>query len=217
MNLAFVFVMAIVIAGCDSNFHEDESLMYARVENASKFSNVVEVKLMATGSCNNLGVELARSTWEGDGFKIVLPEEIDHKYLNTIMIEMQSTIAISNKSVKTMDVAFVGFDKDGIEVTRFSPFGTDKDGNTIDNIYYTYVDDDLAISGYTERMVTIIGTNDYTGPYEWNLTTIYSIEWEKGWNVWCSSSSWDESEATVLRKNSSSPIGNLKWRGDENH
>ena len=140
---------------------------------------------------------------EGDG---EMPYEL------VMYAKVENSAKFSNDvEVKNMDAAFVEFDKDGIEVTQFFPFETDKDGNTIDNIYF-YVDSDVTISGCTERVVDIITPPEYTGTFTWDITTIFSIEWEKDWDFWWHSSSLDESETTVLHKKSSGTISNFKWQ-----
>ena len=181
--------------------NEDELYIYAKVENASKFSNVVEVKLMMMMQ-GIIRFELARGDWKGDGFTIVLPKTVDPNYLREFVnnnreymtiVNPPSTVTISNTNVKVGDVAFVGVDKDGKAVTRFYPIEINEDGNGQD-AYYTYVDSDVAISGYTEREGSIFAYSEYDNARYTGMqiqpalfakiTTTYSVKWEKGWNVW---------------------------------
>jgi len=207
---AFLLFIAGTFSACEKSalVEEDDLYIYAQVENASEFSNVVEVKLMIGE------IELARGDWKGDGFVIVLPETldtnilwalIDNRGLPTTQIINSSTATISNTNAKIADAHFVGVDKDGIVVSNFNLFEIDKDGNPIitqnrDNICLRYVDSYVTVSGYTEHTYG-----------SFNVTHFFSIEWKKGWNVvWISES---VSEGKLIHKWSTIPISRLIWNG----
>ena len=116
-------------AGCDKLEQPDNNELYtvnAKVENASKYSNIVEVKLMIRDRNGN-DIELARGKWTGGGFTIVLPKISRNNYrefasmrlLPAAIIETSSTITISNKNARGVVVEFLGVDKEGNVITRF--------------------------------------------------------------------------------------------------
>ena len=228
--LCMVCMLFFVVWGCEKFEKSDQDglyLIHAKVENASKYSNVVEVKLMAGN------IELARGEWKGDGFVIVLPKTLDLNYLHTLInnnkeymtiIDPPSTVTISNKNVKVWHAKFWGVDKDGNVVTRFYPLEIDKDGSYQD-AFYTYVDSDVTISGYTEREYTpmanteydnarYIGVNLMLNSFDKIITT-YSVQWEKGWNVWSFSRFGNIPENTATEKWAPIPGNILKWYSAE--
>ena len=227
--LCIVFFVA---SGCDQSkssleSEDGEEIIYAKVENASKYNHVVEVKLMVGN------IELASGDWKDDGFTIVLPKTLDSNYLHTlidndgaptIIIDAPSTLTISNKNVNVWTANFSGVDKDANVIARFSPSEIYKFDNT-KSIFYTYVDSDVTISGYIERE-GIVSDEYFTKyiedrgiqiQYVWwkKINTTYSVEWKKGWNVWSLSRFYDISEQTVTEKWSSAPVSRLKWYSDE--
>jgi hypothetical protein len=191
----------------------------AKIENASKYSDVVEVKLMGYDFGDGTP-ELARGDWKDDGFTIELPKTLDPNYLRALVnndgliINTPSTMTISNKNVKFVIANFKGFDKDGNVFTNFYPYNPyNKDGKRISLIY---VDSDVTISGYNKT--DVIGHCDGGDMYLevlciWEKTTTYSIKWEKGWNVWCLSSSESIKKRTMTEKWSTIPVSKLKWYG----
>ena len=185
-------------AGCSEieNPDEDGLYLYAKVENASEYKNVVTVKLMLMGD-----IELARGKWKGDGFTIFLPKMIKSNCLHALInnnrerwtiIDPPPTVTISNENVKVYNACFWGFDKKNNMVTRFYPIGIDEDGFAQD-IYYTYVDSDVSISGYKERMNDTVTPTDHANERNkgtvmrvsfGKITTTYLVNWKRGWNVW---------------------------------
>ena len=216
----------------DDNSNEGEFL-YAKVENASDFSNVVEVKLVVMVDAPWKWIELARGDWKGDGFAIVLPKTIDSNYLYplinnngwgqcgaNIIDPPPSTVTISNQNVKTLHARFMGVDKDGDPVTFFYPREMDKDGYAQD-AFYTYVDSDVTICGYTEREDDMVTLTEYDVmryglaqvTYVWydKITMTYSVKWKKGWNVWCFSRFDDGSTSALTEKWAPTLSRSLKW------
>jgi len=231
-KLCLFVVLAILVfiaPNCDNGMspkdNDNELRIYAKVENAPEYSDVVEVKLVTVTS----GV-VARGEWKGDGFTIVLPKTLGLNHLHTLInnkastitiINTPSTLTMSNKNVNVVTANFVGVDKDGNEVTYFFPFEIDKDGNAR-GAFYTYVDSDVTISGYTEREGIVYTEYDeelFRGMILmriwWpKITTTYSVNWKVGWNIWELSRIYPAGGiGTVTEEWSSTPFNELKWYG----
>ena len=235
VSLCFIVVILFAANGCikqeEPEFEYDSVVtkIEAKVENASKFSNVVLVKLMVYDSNARLYNELASGAWKDGGFTIALPETLDPYRLhalkvNGIWINLYSppTMDVSNKNVNVLDeFLFLGVDKYGKVVANFRPSpkvkNDDPNAAFYDTMYffYIYVDSDASISGSSKSVFDVIATVDYTGPMSWTKNTTYSIDWKKGWNVWWSSRTYDEQEAVVEEKYSSGPFIKPKWRGEK--
>ena len=205
----------------------------AKVENASKYSNVVAVVLKGYDRSTDKNIELARGDWKDGGFIIVLPKTVYPNYYHALInndreymtiIDPPSTVSISNKNVKVFHARFFGVDKDDNMVTRFYPLKIDKNGYAQD-AFLTYVDSDVTISGYTEREGTFTYTEYDNARFEmlhiqhiwWKkITTTYSIKWKKGWNVWFFSRSGNtQTPSTATEKWASTPVSKLKWYSTE--
>lgn len=225
-----VFAVTMLFGCIDNNDYTDadtKSSIFVKVENASKYSHIVEVKLMCYDKSKDRSIELASGDWKDDGFTIVLPKTLEPNYFNALVnngeigfptiINTSSTMNINNKNVKVGSVNFWGVDKDGNWVTHFYPFEIDKDGDA-KSAFYTFVDADVTISGYTESN-TVIGEYDEeinaTILHEWKTTTNYSVKWKKGWNVWSLSKSESAPERTITEKWSNVSIDELKWYAGE--
>jgi len=226
-KLNVLIMLLILAAGFSSCAKTDrlieENELYVKVENASEFSNVAEVKLMMYDASNNRWIELAQSDWKDGGFIIELPETISSNYLHAldingflINIATPPTITVSNKNVKVRTPLFCGFDKDGKEVAYFRPSAIDENGNAKD-VFFTYVDSDVNISGYTKAEGHAIPACPDC-PSWFKQTTTYSIKWKKGWNVWWTSSDYTVAGYTLIetRQWSTAPVSELKWYGSEN-
>ena len=205
--------------------------IYVEVENASEYSNIVEVKLMGSDKNINRSVELARGNWKNGGFIIVLPQTLDSNYLFPLIrgdwwwagefdfyngapltvIDALPTISISNENVKVSDACFVGVDKDGFIVANFlrAKINTiEMDNNTV--AILTYVDSDVTISGYDTRKT------DFPDGYSIEINKTYSIKWEKGWNVWYRSiyTTITDNTNMVTEQWTTTPVNELKWYGN---
>jgi len=199
----------------------------ARVENASKYSDVVEVKLIVYDLSTDRYVEVARSNWKDGGFTIILPKALDPNYLHSFIhydglpstiTHVSSTLTISNKNVKILNVSdFIGVDKDGNAVTRFYPFKVDKDGN-FNVVRFIYVDSDATISGYIKTETAIAEFDDDKNGdiwYVWEKTMNFSLKWKKGWNVWLHSRSYTKTERTIIEQWTTTSESELKWSGED--
>ena len=232
-TLCFIVITLFAATGCDKlkNPGYFGDIIDVKVENASKYSNVVEVVLRGWDS--SIGyIEIARGKWNGDGFTIVLPKTLNPDYLHALVnygwyptiIDPPSTMTISNKNVKILNADFRGIDKDGNVVTRFFAFEIDKDDNP-NSVIYTYVESEVTIAGYAERegeLYTEYNEEMFRGMhvhFVWldKITTTYSVEWKEGWNIWSISrfGNYKKTPTTATEKWSTTPISRLKWYGSE--
>ena len=198
-----------------------------KVKNASEFSDIVLVKLMGFDRNLDRYVELARGDWKDGSFTIVPPETLASNYLHplissysygflTVIIDPPSTMSISNPNINVGNVQIWGFDKDDNLVAMFHQFKVDGDSNT--EVVYTYVDSDVNISGYLERMTIVTEYDEGKNMdvlCEWKVNTTYFIQWKKGWNVWYHSSSNSLTERVMTEHWSSTPINGIEWNGSE--
>jgi len=225
-------ILAFIMSGCDDgvssgdknsgtgeNTGGDELLyIHAKIENASEYSDVVEVKFMVYDISINRHVELARSIWKNGGFTIELPKTLDSNFLHPLIrrdlllggrwipgiAEMQPTLTINNENVRVDNNYFVGVNKDGWEVVSFIAFMKDED-DIVAN--FTYVDSDVIISGYTEQEFQVSPNR-----FERNTMTC-SVSWKKGWNVWYLSRHQLATNNMFITKDQwlTTPINELKW------
>ena len=238
-GLVLIVINLFTTCGCEKHKKDELYLcvnkngnLCGNVENASKFSSVVAVKLLwheesvLVGAGSNVKKEyvlLAHGDRKNNSIAVMLPETLNSNYLHSlnlegrkIYIETPSTMTVSNPNVKVFTFNnYCGVDKDGNVIAYFRPSAIDEDGNVKD-VFLTYVDSDVTISGYIVSLATVIPTEDYTGPGELKITATFSIEWKKGWNVWWMSNSSPTPEGNVTRTYSTSPISDMKWLGEEN-
>ena len=228
---AFLLVLAGTFSACEKSafVEEDELYLYAKVENASEYRDVVVVKLMMYRSSivESEFIELARGDWKEGGFTIVLPKInsndyrtlINQRWLPSSINLYSSTITISDKNTRAGGVSFWGVDKDGNRVTQFFPHTTGDDDN-VGRALFTYVDSDVIISGYIDAGTSCNDYDEYTGAtsmWSWRDRTIYSVEMKEGWNVVVHSNFQCVPEGTITEKLSTIPINRLelKWYGGE--
>jgi len=208
-----------------------------KVENASEYSHVVEVKVYghnrSTGS-----IELARGDWKGDGFTIELPKTVNQNYLLPISedwlwlttfesppfiimdltkVDTLSNLTISNKNVRFIEsIYFGGYDINDLLVATFSAYKYD--GGTTNHVLLTYVDSDVTISGYNRKSVYSIydALCHDCSPHFSEITKTYSIEWKKGWNVWYLSTLRTGIPGRITTSTehwSTAPVCGVKWYG----
>jgi len=238
-TLCLVFLFAVI--GCDKlektdggeSAVEDPNgdVLYAKVDRPSRFSDVVEVKLVIYDDAGKQ-IELNRGKWEGDGFRIVLPKTLNSNSLHTLInnndinsgvaptiINTPPTMTISNKNVKVANASFLAFDKDGNQVTYFFLSEIDENGNLNPSgiIYFTYVDSDVTIFGYSEREVlgfpcgNIHWIDEPIASVLWKETNVYSTEWTKGWNVWRLTGGANCLEETRKEEWTTISMSKLRW------
>ena len=237
--IAVTLAASAVFSGCNIESKDvenpDGDMIYAKLENPSRFSDVVEVKLVIN---DNVGgyIELARGDWKDDGFTIVLPKTLNPNKLYSLInkndinsgiaptiTNTSSTLNISNRNVKVVNADFLAFDKDGNQVTYFFLSEIDEDGNRIPSgiSYFTYVDADVNISGYSEREVLDYLCGDITWIGEpiksvlWKVTNVYSVEWKEGWNVWRFTGEANCLEETRKKEWSNIPMSKLIWSSNK--
>jgi len=240
--VAVMSILTLTVTGCTSLEEKsqkgcvEEWCFYVNIENASKYSNVAEVKVMVydrttskINSNDTVFVDcydvIARGEWKDGGFAIALPETLAPNHLralihggsNSTNIEfLQSTMNISSENVKVADAYFVGVDKDGKVVATFSPVMKDEDGYS--EAIFTYFDSDVIISGFTEVNGHAIPAYE-DAPNWFEKTTNYSVKLKKLWNVWFFSSYRTKEGDTMIIKEqwSNNPVNGLKWYGSENN
>jgi len=232
---AVFLLLAVFIVGCNNSNPPITQYIHAKVENATEFDNIVEVRLMVFNGYDTVrwdngswiierDVELARGEWKDGGFTIELPKTLASRHLRPLVGDRDAnyptnisaippTMTISNRNVRVADARFVGIDIDGNMIATFSPFKLDENGDT--EALFTYVGSGVTISGYTKRGVHV---NPSEGSPAWaDIITTYSIKWKKGWNIWhlSRSSTIDNDRFIIISTTqwSSSPVSGLKWHG----
>lgn len=231
-----VMCVVLVCYSCNNDEMNDiqqeyEKEVYAKVENASEFNNVVTVKLMVWSYNTHRYEELARCDWNGGRFTIGFPRIVDSIYLispiHESWIAPQPTVIISDDNIKIADACFVGIDKYGYEVAKFSPIRIDVNYYFTENeigdglkyadteAFYTFVDSDVIISGYTAGQGNYLLPEGSLSPGSFIQITNYSIKWKKGWNTWFFSKSHTREGGTMIETEqwSTTPIDGLKWYG----
>jgi len=235
-TLCFIVVVLFAATGCNKLENPDGDVIYAKVENPSRFSDVVEVKLVIYDNVDGRYIELARGDWKDDGFTIVLPKTlnsnklyplINNKDINSgiapTITNTSSTMTISNRNIKVANVDFLAFDKDGNQVTYFFLAEIDEDGNRTPSgiTNFTYVDADVNISGYSEKEVLDYPCGNITwvdmpiASVLWKVTNVYSIEWKKGWNIWRFTGEINCLEETRKEEWSIIPMSRLIWSSNK--
>ena len=182
-TLCFIVVSLLVTSSCSKEKpEEEEEIVYydyffdgkkieAKVHNASKFKNIVEVVILLYDGINKRLIARG-GIWNDDGFTILLPETVNQNFLVPILQSRISPyffgyppcpeVTFSNLDVNVFDLWDIsGVDKDGIVLAHFSPRGYRS------LPFYTYVDSDVNIYGTLRRTSWIDS---------------YSVQWKKGWN-----------------------------------
>jgi len=234
-------LVLLLFAGCNSSEIEkpqdgNDKVINARVENASEFSNVADVKLLANPFSPmeqfNESVEIAYAEWKNGGFIINFPKTVNSSYLyppihdgkwkvrlpvatggfrsDNIYFESLSSVTISNENVKIVNTEIWGVDENARWIAPFSLIRLIDEYNFTKAVF-TYVDSDVTIFGSN------VVINEFGNP-PFEVHNIYSIEWKKGWNVWYLTKSrtvTNDGTPILTRKWSSIPADGLKWHGEE--
>jgi hypothetical protein len=213
----------------------NELRLCVKVENASEYNDVVEVKLMVFEKYDTTKspgggsfitthrIEVARGEWKNGGFTIELPKTLAPNHLrpfigevgvnNPTNILVHPTTIISNQNVRIADAYFVGVDKGGNAIAIFSPVNMIDKYNYVET-FFTFVDSDATISGYTKREGHAHPACPDC-PSWFEQTTNYLIEWKKGWNVWNISTSHTTTGniAITTKQWSTKSVNELRWSG----
>ena len=198
--------------------NEDGALLsnelYAKVENASQYSNIAVVELRCVTDLPEAVTEFASGGWEDGGFEIVFPETVN-QLSHTATFDGMDFLTISNKNVSAQEFFFTGFDKDGNRVTEF--FLAKETENGYVQAFFTFVDSDATISGSTEHLAYIREKDDngQCFPYLWKTTMTFSVKWKKGWNIWYCTKSISREKRTIIEQWSTTSVSGLKWYGTE--
>ena len=226
---SFVSCDGILNGGNNNNPEKPDELqtkIEAKVENATRYRNIVAVKLMGMNT-DFEWVELTRGSWRSGGFTIVLPRTVASNFLRPIVSGgshptiTDSSISISNSNARILNAVFLGIDRNGNAVTQFFPFEIDRDGNR-QYVFFSYVNSDVTIFDYSIRkncffpfLVDSEFFPVFPHPIELDkIITTYSIEWEKGWNVWRISRLFELSEEKWVgteRWSTTPSPDKLKW------
>ena len=227
-----VLMISVSLSSCGEKAEKEEEggwrftgeIIYAEVENALEYSNIVEVKLMLyVPKLGEKDIEISSGIWEDGSFAIELPKTIDQNYLDYLQWffkgyineGLPETVTFSNERVKSAETYLVGVDKDGNGIASFSP----KNGDT--EAIFIYADSDVTFSGYLKEGGWYIIPEGYTGPTGFEINTTLSVNWRKGWNVWFHSKTSeidkDDNTEIITQHYSTSPVSGLKWYGSEYH
>jgi len=215
---AAIIAASIVFSGCDKDKDDDSggntaSQIIAKVENASKYSDVIKVKLTAWDYTAGKDDVLVTVDFKNGGFTLDLPETLAAKYLASFEATFYrdedevNQLNISNKNAKMTLAEIEGFDADDESVTYFVYGKEDNNSSTV--AYYIYSDSDVDISG------TIKTTDD---EYDWEDNENYSLNLKKGWNVIYLieyDSTYKDGKEISNASITSSPVSGLKWYGNE--
>ena len=216
-------ICGVMLTNCDKIEKPEASVVdkiEAKVENASKYSNIVAVKLIVYAINAGGVIELARGDWKGDGFTIVFPEMVNPNYLQVsqynrgLLEPIDNTslnMTISNRNAKATTAHFWGIDKEGNLVTSFYPLKINGGGNA-NEVFFSYVNSDVTITGHNEtKAVQDFEVNGTRHIALVRTSTTYSINLKKGWNAWWLSNIRCEQNFTITNKWSSAPIDKQKW------
>ena len=216
------------LASCNKN---NEEILYGciggwclEVENGSEFTDVVELKLMASDArvAHNL-TTIANSCLKNGRFNIALPETLVQDYLFPLVDGNQwlspqayiyvpsDRVTISNEDVNIGLLKIAAFNEksrkfgDSREIGVFFPVRNEEGISITGSL--VYADSDVTISGH-DRFVGR-GLSPLVIPPE--SSRIYSIELKKGWNVLYI---LRQGDAAVLRAQCLATFMNgANWRG----
>ena len=216
--LSNLIIAALIISAAFVSCNKDDddggntaTSITAKIDNASEFSDVKKVKIMAEYYENNTWKEyaLAEADFKDGGFTINLPATVDAKYLEPYdEEEMPQEINVSNTNAKTLWIWSVkGFNSADEQIARF--WCGKEDSNSDTSMNWLYTDSDVNISG----------TNTSTEEEDdvvYEFTVIYSLVLKKGWNVVYDTYSQTKQGNKYIEKYEakSSAVSGLKWIGE---
>ena len=172
----------------------------AQVEKGSEYDLDVVKAVMYYGAEDEYIV--AEGGYKNGGFTIVLPSEVDGRYLEDIGEDMPEGIKISNASARIGAINLEGYKNEDyvdyffhakIEITEkvFSLIGGG----------FIYVDKDVTITGsYSEQ------TEDGI-----NLSITFNTLFKRGWNAMYASFSMSDKDPTITVRVVTKNPGGLKW------
>ena len=224
-NLKYIVIL-LLLAGCTSDEVQQNCMIVCDCncddENDSVYNNAAFVKIKMHNFNTDREDELTRGECKNGALTTEFPKTLDSNYLYelinsnwfpTNIINAPSTMTISNNNVKVGHAIFEVVTNEDNVATHIYPFKIDENCNA-ESVFYTYVDADVTISGFFKREVVICEydiSKNVDIWYKWQQTTTYSIEWKKGWNVWCLSISESRKERIITEQWKNSSAGELKW------
>ena len=179
-----------------------------RVENASKYSEIVKVKAMLWDSNTEEEIEIAEAEFKKDGsFSITLPATIDTRYLSGWDDEdIPPALVVSDKSAKSTYLDIAGVDEAG-NIRTWLYYGKLMESGA--GVYVDYI--------YSDSNFSITGT--HTETEELNVYNyVYALHIKKGWNITYETLSIaNGGDGTYIRNRTytSTPISGLKWYGNQ--
>ena len=203
-----LFATSIILGGCrgDDNVDDDDDddsvfdrHITAKIENASDFSDVTKVKILAWDNGNE--IVLATADFKDGGFTLNLPERVNSNLLYLIE-DYFSMVTISNKNAKWRSIVVIhGYNKDDEYVAFFRL--ANEQYNSEFYCKYLYVDSYLMITG----------DQYYFSNGSLALIEVYDISLKKGWNVLHETRSYTEEGVLQSEFRTSPAIEGMKWFG----
>ena len=201
--LNYLVIAALVVSAAFTSCSKDDdnggggnaSSVSATVRNASEFSDVVKIYVMATNVNTDRNEKIAECEFKNGKFSVNLPEKLDAKYLSED--EYPEGVTVNPADAKTSySVEFWGVNAAGNSIAEFSLEGGG--ANSFTEASYVYSDKAFSISGS--------GIMD-------GYNTTFSGNMKQGWNmVYVTYSSTTTGEKVTL---TTSPVSGLEWIGYE--
>ena len=203
-----LLVVCVLFAGCKKA--DDDSVISidkitAKIDDASKFSDVKKVKITALYYENDSWVQasIAESDFKDGDFTINLPETVDTKYLYSLE-NLSKVVNVSNKNAKRSNTAQVwGVDSENKNIALFEYKKVSESYMT--RMTWDYVDSDVNISG----------SSTSTPTENMELTITYSLKLKKGWNITYQIETITKQGDKTIQKTEykNSAVSGLKWIG----
>ena len=190
--IATALLAALIFSNCEKYDSKNGGSLTieVKVQNGENFNNVIN-EVRAIGYLDsNQQVIIASAPFENGGFKITLPKKIDERLLEPMYLEnyyIQPSLKVSNRNVNStvLDVLY-GY-KNNAYVSIFQVYGENvADNNKIYEIFFTYVDKDVKITGTQ---------------YEYDNIFYIDNDLKKGWNVVYSYANGNELTVTTKKPN----------------
>ena len=206
LSVIACFFAGIVFTGCDNDDDgpgvSSINSITAKVEKGSEFDLDVVKAVMIFGDEEEYIV--AEGNYTNGGFTIILPSEVDDRYLEGIGDDMPEGIKISNASARIGAINLEGYKNDVYEDYFFHA-----KIEISDKIFsliaggFVYVDRDVTVTGSHSEPIE---DSDFT------LTVTFNTLFKRGWNAVYASLAMSEKEPNIItvRAVTKNP-GGLKW------
>ena len=147
---------------------------------------------------------VAEGRYEIDKFTIILPSEVNGKYLENIGDDMPDGIKISDASASIGAISIEGY----------------KSGDYVDDFYYAKIEigiteKSLSLIGggfiYVDKDVTITGSYSEKTDDGMTLNVSFNVFLKKGWNIMYALLSMSDKNPAITIKAVTKDPGGLKW------